>query len=357
MIPSRPLSLVEIIGETFSISVRIFPRYALLFAILLLPGIALTTYGTIDFCEQTISHTQHDLALTDNDLTVLRDEGTVWLETHVAFFEQEAKLFGFQDSTSHPDARVNLHQVREYLSANASLVLWPFAMAVFGGLLLLIGGMGVAACIVDLASQVFEERRESLFATLRAALRSHLWKLLVLYLIYVLFSLFREVLFGVLDAVSAPIAAFFGSVFFTAEIYVAVRLIGAIPALISEEIRPRAALTRSWILTRAHSMRIFWSSVAFGIISFLVAIVVSIFVGVIFGSVFHDARQMFMLRPMTFAWLTATLPGLLWSGAAMISIFVLALGPLFAVFATVFYYDLRTRHDGPLVYLDESPNV
>jgi hypothetical protein len=352
VIPSRPLSLVEIIGETFSISVRIFPRYALLFAILLLPGIALTTYGTIDFFEQTLSNTRHDLALTDNDLTVLRDEGTVWLDTHVAYFEQEAKLFGFQDSTSHPDARVHLHQVREYLSANASLVLWPFAAAVFGGLLWLIGGMGVLACTVDLASQEFEERRDSLSATLRAALRSNLWRLLLLYLIYVLFSAFREVLFSLLDFVSAPISAFFGSVLFTAEIYVAVRLIGAIPALISEEIGPRAALTRSWGLTRAHSMRIFWSSVAFGIICFLIAIVVSVIVGVIFSSVFHDFRQVFSLRPMTFAWLTATLPKLLWSGAAMIAIFVLALAPLFAVFATVFYYDLRTRHDGPLVYLD-----
>src|SRR5205814_2087972 len=91
MIPSRPLHLTEIIGETFAIYRRTFPRYALLFLLLIVPGGALLTYGISGVTEEALSNAQRTRTFDDNDLTQLRNDFRAIEEQNPLFLQQLRK--------------------------------------------------------------------------------------------------------------------------------------------------------------------------------------------------------------------------------------------------------------------------
>ena len=71
------------------------------------------------------------------------------------------------------------------------------------------------------------------------------------------------------------------------------------------------------------------------------------------GDVFTWVNDFFSRDHLTIPWLLQSLPSVLRAIAIDTGIAVLALFSLAPIFFTVLYYDLRTRHDGPLVYLEE----
>ncbi|MDP4200051.1 MAG: hypothetical protein Q8922_06460 [Bacteroidota bacterium] len=351
MIPSRPLSLVDIIGETLSISFRIFPRYALLLLILILPGISLFTYGTSELSSQALVRARSDLALNDSDVTSLRNDFRVWMAKQNPMIEQEERIFGVPDTILAP-GRVSLHQVREYFESNLSQFSNAWVLLGAGGLLLLLGAFGLLSSTIDLACQYFEERGQNVAEALRSSIARHLWILLGLYLVYFVAGLLVDVLFGLTAVLPNSVQAFFGSMITVIEIYIGIRLFATVPAVISEEIGPIPALRRSWRLTLGHGIRILGTSVGFGVILFLAAIVVSVIAGFAFGDVIEWCKEFLTAQVVTVPWILRSLPGFLWQLAGEITVFILLLGAFFPVFVTVFYYDLRTRRDGALVYLD-----
>src|ERR1043165_2871553 len=94
MIPSRPLSLAEVIAETFGITRRILLRYWLLFAILILPGAVVITIGMQQFAQSKIAALQGGLRYTDSALTVLRDEMRHTMRERSEFFALEEQVLG-----------------------------------------------------------------------------------------------------------------------------------------------------------------------------------------------------------------------------------------------------------------------
>jgi hypothetical protein len=57
---------------------------------------------------------------------------------------------------------------------------------------------------------------------------------------------------------------------------------------------------------------------------------------------------------LTLQWLLESTPGALRAAAGEITVVLLLFFGLMPIFSTVVYYDLRTRHDGPLVYVDDN---
>ena len=210
--------------------------------------------------------------------------------------------------------------------------------------------IALAASTVDLACHDFEERPLELWRSLLVSLKRNLWKILLLYLIYIAAN-------GIVDSILNVLPGDAGnllSVFVTmTEIYLAIRLIATVPIIVSEEIGPFKALSRSWHLTRRSGWRIFGISLLFGLMLFSISTIVSIIAGLIFPDVTSWLTEFFGSGPISVKWLLESLPQFLASAAAYASAVMLIVFALVPAFATVLYYDLRTRHDGPLVYLDE----
>jgi hypothetical protein len=86
---------------------------------------------------------------------------------------------------------------------------------------------------------------------------------------------------------------------------------------------------------------------------FSVSTIVSIVAGLAITGVADWVSEFFGAGPISVRWLLQSLPGFLASAALYMSVVMLVIFALLPAFATILYYDLRTRHDGPLVYLDD----
>jgi hypothetical protein len=345
VIPSRSLALVEIITETFSIYGRTFVRYGLLFLLLIVPGICLITAGTTSFTEDFVASAKHEINFGDSDLTNARNDFNALIT------EQNPAISEKLPGAGLPYPHANTRQLYYFFRTNFTRFSSSIDLLASGLLLLTIGVFALIASTVDLASQVFEERRQELFGSLRAAFMSHVWKMLLLYLLYMIAILGLDGILGLLpDAAADALSGFV----LVAQIYLVLRLFVTIPALISEESGPFQAIVRSWWLTKNAMGRIFGASFVFSIILF----VAFLFVGLIMQFFFSDFSlwwNEFLTRDhLTLQWLLESVPGALWAAAAESAIALLLLFGLMPIFGTVLYYDLRTRHDGPLVYVDEN---
>ena len=353
MIPSRPLSLAEVIAETFGITRRILLRYWLLFAILILPGAVVITIGMQQFAQSKIAALQGGLRYTDSALTVLRDEMRHTMRERSEFFALEEQVLGVQDTASLNAGSAHIREVRSYFERTVGDPT-PLITIVLGSLLLLIGALALFAGTVDLASQVFEERAQELGEALKAAFRKHFFRMLALHVIYWSVIVFVDILLSMIGAISIAASSVLGSFALVFELYASMRLTAAVPSLVSEEMGPVRAIVRSWQLTRGSMARTLALWFAFGMVLFIATLGVSAIGGVVFPGVMDWLQQALSMRPLTFAWLHASVLGLLWSFAGEMTLFVLLLGAFVPVFATVYYYDLRTRKDGPLIYIDEA---
>ncbi len=345
MIPSRPLALVDIISETLSIYGRSFWRYALLFLILFVPGTAIVAVGTANLAQDAIISAQHDIGFGDSDLTAARNDTKAW-------FAEQNPIFAAQwpgtDTSHFPHA--STLRLSHYWENNISRFESSISLLLLGFVLLIIGIFALVAVTVDLGCQVFEERRQEFWEPLRDSFGKHVWKMLLLYILYLSVSWSVE---GMLMALSPDVAGAIGSFVTMAQIYVILRLAVTIPAMVSEELGPFQSLARSWELTRRAGWRIFGATLAFGVIVFLALMLVSMIMSIVSGDALTWMND-FLVKPyLTVTWLLESFPGVLRSIAIESGIAMLALFSMLPLFFTVLYYDLRTRHDGPLVYLED----
>ncbi len=344
MIPSRPLALVEIITETFSIYGRTFVRYGLIFLLLVAPGICLVTAGITGLTNDAVLAVKHDINFSDTDLTNARNDFN-------AFVTQQnpalaVKLPGAGMTYPHAATRLVYH----YVMSNVTRFSAPIDMLGAGFILLIIGVFALVASTTDLASQVFEERKQELFGSLRAALAKHVWKILLLYLIYLIAMLALDGILGLLPDAAAGVLSGFTLV---AQIYVMLRLFVTVPALVSEEIGPFQSVTRSWQLTRHAAGRILGAAFVCAILLFVGSIMVFIVLQFIFSDFSVWWNEILTRDHLTIPWFLDSTPAALRAAAGEVTVLMLIIYGLSPIFCTVLYYDLRTRHDGPLVYVDE----
>ncbi len=361
MIPSRPLSFIEIVTETFAIYGRTFARNALFFVLLVVPGVVLVTIGLSNFTEDSIVGAIHTTHLNDTTFTALRQEGREWYSTHALLAPPvDPAMIQHDSTTREADSiaraqkadveRMNAYFLRTAIEDNSS----SFAMLVLGGLILLVGVFAFTASSVDLACQVFEARDQEIGGTLRSAFAWNVWKMLTLYFLYTIAATLLNQFFAIFARVSPSVVGAVSGIVTIAQIYIAVRCAFTIPALVSEELGPFVALRRSWQLARLASSRILVLSIMFGLICFFLAMFVIIITSLPFDGVSTWLHEFNSAPILSVAWFLRTFPDFLSGLATEMSIATLILLPLVPVFLTVFYYDLRTRRDGPLMYLEET---
>src|ERR1700733_4421634 len=286
MIPSRSLSIIEIISETIRTMGRVFARYGILFLILAVPGVCIMTVGISNFTQTAVSSAQHDINFSDSDLTLLRND------TKSLIAAENPLLFPQKDTTkdtvpAHSNQSEEIfsatsRQFGYYIKTNISRFASPLSLAIFGFILYLFGMIALVAATVDLACHDFEERPLELWRSLLASLKRDSWKILLLYSIYVSANGLADSILNLLPGDAGTLLSGFVTM---AEIYLAIRLIATVPIIVSEEIGPFKALGRSWQLTRRSGWRIFGTSFVFGFMLFSVSMIVSIIAGFIFPDV------------------------------------------------------------------------
>jgi hypothetical protein len=399
MIPSRPLSFAETIRETFFLYARTFSRYLLLFIAFCIPGLLIVTYATTNFIEQVVISAQHDIDFNDQGLTAIRNEARNWLSVHDPLLIEEEQLLQQSDTTrvapadttratpadtthtsatdtTHTSATdttrtsrtdttraataastgdtSRVHQFVYYFRTNLTKFSSSIALFVFGCILLLLGIFSLAVTLIDLACQVFEEHGRNLRDALRATVPKQVWNVALLFIIYVAAISAADGLVTLIDSFSDAIAGFISSLLTIAQVYLMVRLSLTLPALVSEGIGPFTALRRSWHLTRRSGWRIFKYTGIFSAIIMIVIIILSMVSGLVVSGTLIPWYEAFLSRPeISVAWFLASVPGFIHAAVIYFGILFIPVFALLPIFATVFYYDLRTRHEGPLVYLEE----
>jgi len=324
--------------------------------LLFVPGAVLLTSGISSFGTDAMSAAEHDLHLSDSDATVIRNDFRASLREQNPFFLAEEQALLSNTGAPLPDTNsVEIHpqtqRLAAYFQKNATLFVNSYLLFFFGGLLLLIGCFTLIASSIDLSCQIFEERPQEPIYALWSGLRGNTWKISLLYILYTIAVVLINTIIGVFPVQVGSVLAFFLMI---AQIYILVRLAAVFPAMISEELGPFEAVRRSWELTRHLGWRIFAFSLAFGLVLIFVSIVVSEVTGLLFPNITSWAKDFLIKSPISFQWFIDTLPGILWSIVAEISLFLLFLFFSLPSFLTVLYYDLRTRHDGPLVYVEDA---
>ncbi len=345
MIPSRPLPLVGILAETFSIYGKTIVRYALLFLILIVPGVIFLTIGSTNATNDIVTSAQHDIGLNDSTLTALRNDARTWIDVQDPMFAAEWPM---GDTAHYPHA--STLQFGNYLESHTSYFESSASLFFIGIVLFMVGGFALVSVIIDLASRVFEEHPQALGPPLRDAFARNVWKMLFLYIVY---SVLSWIVDEILLALPGAVGGIFTSFRIVIEMYLLIRLSLTFPALVSEELRPFQAVARSWELTRGAGWRIFGGAFAFGVLYFFAVVLLSMVISIVAGSPFLWLNDFFTLTHITVGWFLQGISGLIQSLALLWSIVLLLLFSLVPIFATVFYYDLRTRHDGPLVYLED----
>ncbi|MGA8223895.1 MAG: hypothetical protein WB780_19760 [Candidatus Acidiferrales bacterium] len=113
-------------------------------------------------------------------------------------------------------------------------------------------------------------------------------------------------------------------------IYIACRLITAVPAALLEDLGPRAALERSFKLTKDSAGRAFVIYLLYGILMYAA---VFLFMGPFLFMVGMSVKDPAMMQG--------------WVAASQVGSFVgeVLVGPIFTIGAAVFYYDLRVRKE------------
>ena len=345
MIPSRSLSLVEIITETFSIYGRTFARYALLFLVLVVPGLCLVAAGSVNFTGDFIASAKHDINFGDSDLTAGRNDFNGYITDWNPAFSS------MLPGASQPHPHASTRQLYYYFRTNIARFASSAELLAIGIVLLMIGIFALAGTTVDLASQVFEEREQEFFGSLRSAFARHVWKLLLLYLLYLSATWILDAILSFLPGTAGDAIS---SMVFVTQIYIFIRLVVTVPALVSEEIGPFQAVARSWQLTYRAGWRIVGVSVVFAMLLFIGSMILSIAMQFAFGDVSKWWNDFLTRDQLTLVWFIGSLPGFLRAAAVEMGITLLILYALLPIFGTVLYYDLRTRHDGQLMYVEED---
>lgn len=400
MIPSHPLRFSEIAHETMKIFGRSLGKNLLLVLIFFVPACIILNVGaehlirsSINVAVTTMGFSQKDLDVkreqlrremrknnpenfdqiygkdtlasrSTNTIDTIHRQDSSSLRTTIKDSNTTAKDSTFLDSAvtakvnndsvqvSIGNNVVSTFSIRELFAQHMPQLLNGVLLSIAGWFLLAISQSLLYAGISDAACYEFEERKATFGAILKNLVRKNLWKSLGLFfIIFVGTSIAADLLGSLASYVSESLG---NTVYFVAQFarfYLIIRWSMAIPAAISEEITIIEALNRSWHLTTFQIMRVFGIGLLFFIglcgLMILLAIPISIIEGL---SAFQWIIDLIGNTPMTIPEFTKGITDFVFWALLLLEIltgFSLLVSP---IFNTVFYYDLRTRLDGPLSY-------
>ena len=376
MIPSRPLDLGGIIGESIRIIKRIYWRAAIFLIIFTAPGLIILSFGIDKTFDGMQEVTQKYTAVSPEAPVLVRDyflagmsrSGSMWL-----YRLQYPEIFSIIDSvkttiaSKYPDSaqakiEVRLDSIVQAVNhgsgkSTVDLILTSITsglIILFIGIFLYILAMAaVWAALFDLSSRAFEERPFSFGPIFRQLLTRSMWLLMVQFIL-VLFAMLTG--FGLvigITAVISPILGVFGILAsFPILIYAAIRIMFSGIALVSEESGPFEAVKRSLELTANMFWRIFGISLIVGILIYIIMILIRLPFSLILSADtdwITDFIRGNVNIPRFFAGIKNACGALILSGLLSSAITV----SFFPAFLTTFYYDLRTRNDGALEYPSE----
>jgi hypothetical protein len=388
MIPSRPLNIGEIITETIGMSWRTFIKVFVVAAILSGISTFLYVWGITDIINRTYIVLEKNYPLDSVSVSNYRegmlreiDEEnplfyTIYIKQYLRNVNVDIKkeIERSADSitqvspsadTLHAPSQfdnVQSHDSRDYFDETASFFIdnsealfGIFDGIFFSTLVSVLVSLILGTFVLDICIRYFEQRKLNIIAALVATLRRNAWMSILMYLLMVFVLLFG---FGAMlsIAVFMPTGLEILLVMFAffMLILTGVRLVFAQAALVSEELGPWEALHRSWQLTKGHFWRIVGISIVVGLILIVMEAIVQAIAGI------FDTRQGTMIIGLISGEHTNVKAAFeeLISLIQVSSIQSVAVGVLFITFIpsflTVFYYDLRTRKDGPLTYPEEQ---
>ncbi len=345
MIPSRALTLFEIVGESGAIYVRTLPRYIVFFLILIVPGVWVGTSGSIETGRQVLTEAHRAIGYSDSDLTMLRND------LNAVLSKSDPAITSQFPGAGQPYPSSRTRAFLDYISRNTERFSSPLAVFGIGMIWIFLGMFVLTAATVELGSQVFEERPQEFWRTLGTAIAKHFWKVLFLYLLYLVVVWTLDAFLLVLPGGAGDALSGFVTI---VQVYLIVRFSMTVPALVSEELGPFSALARSWQLTHRSGWRIFGIFLTIGILLLFVFFVIVLIAGMVTNDAFTWANDAMTKPFITLSWFLTAFPSFLRSIAIEWSVVVLLLFSFLTTAGTVLYYDLRTRHDGPLVYVDEE---
>ncbi len=377
MIPSRPLDLGGIISESIRIVKRTYWRAPLLYLLFILPGFIFTHYGLNEVVDRMEIFVQKFSAVSPEVPTLVRDYfvGGASRTTTISIYRLEfPEFFGVIDSVNttlqikYPDSSRSLILSRLDSIANvvnnkngssaADFLLADLSgsliLTVFGLLLLILGSIGSSAALYDLSCRAFEERPLLFKPIVKLSLTHSMWLILIQYaMIFLAMITGLGVLIGITSAI-APILGvlgFLASVFIL--VYAGVRILFSSVALVSEELGPFEAIKRSLELTVGIFWRVFGISIIAGIFIYIVSILIQTLLSVLISP---DLKWFieFLRGNTNVSLLFAGLKSDLFHLELVFLLSSLLTVGFLPSFLTTFYYDLRTRNDGPLEYPVET---
>ncbi len=381
MIPSRPLSAGEILIETFRIYRRTFVHSMLLQCIFIVPCVLLiilgmtnvvnsigdvfTTQHSVSDAQVTSARNRVLLAMERNDPGSLERMRKVFHESSVSW---DAPLTRDTLSLSSGPAVSNgvPNSATDQQAKQTILSLISSASFVNGWIWLLLGCVlfslaanAPVAGATDLASREFEERPTRMSLIWGPMLKRNLWMVLAFQMAIGILAFAASILRlpFMFSTGTAGVFIMLLVVMLTTVglLYFILRFALVIPAIISEELNLIEGFKRSWNLTRDHVWRVLGVMLAFGLIACVVGFIVLMIVLTIIAPQFIElARYVLFAQSVSIVPIMRDLSSLIWTGGLAYLIPIIFFSSMTAVFTTVLYYDLRTRHDGPLSYEEEA---
>ena len=388
MIPSRQLDLGGIIGESIRIIRLTFLRMGFITLLALLPGWITLYWGVSEATSDvnTYLNEHHftspqseiiirdyflDVAKNDNNFSIYRIIYAERFKLIDSAYERSTKDLPADKKREIIRSRVDslfgvsssIHDATQEKESHSTpfldLMLQMFYRLSPGIILLLLGAMFQTAGMFDLASRGFEERSLNISRVLRLAFARNMWLLMVQ---LILISLAMLAGLGVLVGIGFAISEFLGVFVVLAALgimfFAMIRLSFSQVALVSENLGPIKSTTRSFELTGGNFIRI----VGIFFIGILLILIVSVVIRIPFDFIFAVNFDK-VIKP----YIIGTDPHISQILALMEKMFVnmffesaivsFLTASLLPVFITTFYYDLRTRVDGPLDYNEKPPEM
>lgn len=359
MIPSRPLFLGDIIGNTFVIATKTWTRAAVAAIIFMAVPAALILFTANSLITTTYDALEREGYLEPKKLERFRERIVRQLnEDNPAFLE----IYGIAPDAAESEAGYSDSEfsfdMNEFMDKYAASFSPYIALIALTYALMILASLGYQVVAVDLASRQFEERKLDLKQAVNDTLRRNLWLNIIQFLILIFILAFG---LGVVVQFSGFLQETVAALLILAAVIMtiisALRLLFAQPALVAESLGPIAALKRSWEITRGNGWRIFGVFIVFGLVVVAVYVVLSIPFAALTSSSTNVIFNFLRGADVNAGHIFTSLRGL----ARELAFGMLFTTALFASlspsFMTVFYYDLRTRKDGPLAYEEEAPAV
>ena len=373
MIPSRPLDLGGIIGETIRIVKRTYWRAALLFIIFSAPGIMLMHYGLDNALEGGQKVLQKFTEVSPEAPKLIRDyfvSSNTRSNTISIYRFTYYKLFRILDSVKesvkleYPDSAhsrilARLDSIEDIVGKQTGKPVGDMILTESGtGLLILLSGLFLlilgfvasSGALYDLTSREYEERPFPLGSIFRQSLTQSMWLILIQYVLIFLAMIMGLSLVITISLAISPILGALGlliAIFFL--IYAMLRILFCRAALVSEELGPIEAIKRSLELTKGNFWRVFGITLLVGLMIYIAYVLIQTPLSLAISSdltwiiefIRGNTNFPFLFKGIKSDILNLEIVSFI--SSALTIVFVPA-------FLTTFYYDLRTRREGELEY-------